>query len=149
MRGFEFAVGVNHFGAALTLGFRLACDGALHLLGYVHLFDFHFADLDAPGLGVLIENDLQLGVYAVALRENFVQFKLTDDAADGGLRQLGNRVLIILHLRQRHVGIDDAEITYGVYFNGDVVAGDDVLWRDVERFDAERDAIESFYGPED
>ena len=113
------------------------------------MLHFHLADLDAPGLGFGVENELQLGVDFVALREDFVEFKLTDHAADGGLRKLRSRVLIVLHLREREIGVDDAEIADGVHFHGDVVARDDVLRRDIERFDAHAHARKRFDGPED
>src|SRR5208282_4299964 len=127
LRGFEFAFGMNNLGAAFAFGFGLAGDGTLHLLGDVDLLHFDFADFDAPGFGVGVEDDLELGVYFVALREDFVQLELADDAADGGLRELRDGVSVVLHLRESHVGVDYAEITYGVYFNADVVASDDVL----------------------
>src|SRR6266852_305548 len=147
--GFELAGGVNNLGAAFAFGFRLAGDRALHLLGDVDLFDFDFTDLDAPRLGFRVENDLEFGINFVALGEDFVQFELADHAADGGLRELRGSVLIILHLGERQIGVDDAEIADRVHFHGDVVAGDDVLRRDVERFDAQAHARERFDGPED
>src|SRR5260221_447845 len=146
--GLELAVRVNNFCAPLAFGFSLTGDGALHLLGDVDLFHFNFADLDAPGLGFRIENDLQLGVDFVALGENFVELELADDAADGGLRELRGCVLVVLHLGQSEIGVDDAEITDGVHFHGDIVARDDVLRRDVQRFDAHAHARKRFDGPE-
>ena len=102
---------MNHLSAALAFGFGLLGNGALHLLRNIHLFHFNFADFDAPRLGVLIQNNLQLGVDFVALREDFIEFELADNAAQGGLGKLRSRVLIILHLRKRQVGVDDAEIS--------------------------------------
>src|SRR6266478_939876 len=148
LRSFELTVSVNDFGAAFAFGFRLAGDGALHLFGNIHLLDFHFGDLDAPGFGVLIENDLQFAVDLVTLGENFVQVKLSDDAAQRGLRQLRSGVLKICHLRQRQIGIHHTEVTYRVYFNRDVVVGDDVLRWNVQRFETQADAIERFDRPE-
>src|ERR1700687_450893 len=145
----ELAIRVDNFCAALAFGFGLAGDGALHLLGDVDLLHFHFADFNAPRLGFRVENDLQLGVDFVALGEDFVELELADDAADGGLRELGGSVLVVLHLREREIGVDDAEITAGVHSHGDVVARDDVLRRDVQRFDAHAHARERFDGPED
>src|SRR5438270_698069 len=148
LRGsFKFAVGVNDFRAALALGFRLPGDGALHLFGNVDLLDFYFGDFDAPGFGVLVQDYLELGVHFFALGEDFVQFKLADDAAQRGLRELRGGVLIVLHLRERRVGVDDAEITHGVHFDGDVVAGDDILRRNVERFKPKADAVQRFDRP--
>src|SRR5262249_9627658 len=148
-RGFKFAIRVNDFGAPLALRFRLAGDGPLHLFGNVDLFDLDLGALDAPGLGVLVEDDLELGVHLFPLRENLVELELADDAAQGGLRQLRGGVLIVLHLRQREIGVDDPEVTNRVHFYRDVVAGDDVLRRNVQRFDAQRDAVEAFDGPKD
>src|SRR6202035_3880661 len=45
--------------------------------------------------------------------------------------------------------VDDAEIADGVNFHGDVVAGDDGLRRDVERFNAQAHAREHFDAPND
>ena len=53
-----------------------------------------------------------------------------------------------MHLGEGHVGVDYAEVADRVYFYGDVVAGDDVLRRNVQGFDTEGDAVESFDGPE-
>ena len=52
----------------LTLGergssqLRLPRDGSLHRLRNIHLFDFHFRYLDTSGLGILINDYLQLHV---------------------------------------------------------------------------------------
>src|SRR5208337_2438719 len=147
LRGFELALCVNDLGAALTFGFGLFGNGTLHRLGNVHLFHFDLADLDAPGLGVLVQDDLQFGVDFVALRKNFVELELADDAAKGGLGQLRSSVLIILHLRHGQVGVDHTEIAHGVYFYGHVVAGDDVLRWNVKRFQAQVDAIQGLNRP--
>src|SRR4029077_4680645 len=102
----------------------------------------------APGFGVLVENDLQFSVHLVALRKNFVQIKLSDDAAQRGLRELRGGVLKISHLLQRQIGIHYAEVTYRIYFNRNVVVSDDVLRRNVQRFQTQADAVERFDGPE-
>src|SRR5262249_19686385 len=57
-------------------------------------------------------------------------------------------VLVVLHLREREVGVDDAEIANGVYFHADVVAGDDVLRGNIEGFETQADAIERRDRPE-
>ena len=49
LRCFELAFRVNNLGAALAFGFRLAGDGALHLLGNIHLLHFDFATLMPQG----------------------------------------------------------------------------------------------------
>src|SRR5258707_15620197 len=47
------------------------------------------------------------------------------------------------------MGVDKAEIPDGIHFYRDIVAGDDVLRRNVERFDAHAHAGKRFDGPED
>ena len=147
LRSFKLALRVNDFCAALALGLGLFGDGALHLLGNVHLLHFHFGDFDAPGFRVGIEYDLKLGVDFVTLGENFIQFELPDDAAESGLRELRRRVLIILDLGEGQIRIHHAEVAHRVDFHGDVVARDDVLRRHVERFQPQTDAIQSFNRP--
>jgi len=49
---------------------------------------FDLADLDAPGLGVLARMICNLALTFVALRKDFVELELADDAAKSGLRQL-------------------------------------------------------------
>ena len=49
-------------GPAFALGLRLAGNGALHVLGKVHLLHFHFGDLDAPRFGLFIQDGLQTRV---------------------------------------------------------------------------------------
>src|SRR5260370_21536295 len=139
---------MDDLGASLAFGFGLLGDGALHLFRNVHLLDFNLADFDAPGFGILVENDLQFRIQFVALREDFIQFELPDDAAQRGLGQLRSGVLIILHLRHGQVGVDYPEIANRVDFHRNVVAGDDVLRGNVERFQPHIDAIQRLNGPE-
>ena len=54
-----------------------------------------------------------------------------------------------MHLREGEIGVDNAEIADGIHFYRDIVAGDDVLRRNVERFDAHAHASKRFDGPED
>src|SRR5260370_191319 len=145
---FKLALGVNNLRPALALGFGLLRDGALHLLGDVHLFDLDFGNLDAPGFRVRVENDLELGVDLVALREYFIEFELSDDAADGGLRELRSCIGVILHLGERQVGVHHAEVAYRIDLHRNVVARNNVLRRNVERFDSHVDAVERFNRPE-
>jgi len=72
------------FCATLAFGLRLPRDGSLHRLRNIHLFDFHFRYLDTPGLGILINDYLQLRVYLFALRIEsvlFLEFYLAFDVA--------------------------------------------------------------------
>ena len=52
----------DNLGSALPLGFGLRGDGPLHLLRQVHLFHVNPSHLNAPRLGMLVENYLELSV---------------------------------------------------------------------------------------
>ena len=83
-RGLELSFGVDDFCATLAFGLRLPRDGSLHRLRNIHLFDFHFRYLDTLGLGILINDYLQLRVYLMALRIEsvlFLEFYLGFDVA--------------------------------------------------------------------
>src|SRR5579859_5949 len=147
--GFVFACGVNDLSAPLALRFGLARNGPLHLFRNIDLLHFHLSYLNTPRLRILVKDQLQLGVNLFAFGEDFVEFELADDAAQSGLRLLRSGVEIVLHLGKRQVCIHNAEVANRVYFNGNVIAGNDVLRRHVESFNAQRDAIKSLDGPED
>ena len=87
----KFPVGVDDLGPALALRFGLARNRPLHILGQVHLLHFHLGHLDAPGLGMLIENGLQARVELFALGEQIIQFHFTQHRTKAGLRQLLDR----------------------------------------------------------
>ena len=138
LRGsFKLAFGVDDFRPALAFGFGLTRDGALHLLGNIHLLDFNLRDFNTPGLGILVKDHLQLAVNFFAFGENLVELELADYAAQSGLRFLRSGVKIVLHLRKSEVGVDHAEIADRVHLHRDVIARDDVLRGDIERFDAQ------------
>ena len=56
----ELAVGVNDLGALFTLRLGLLGHGPLHLLRQVHCLDFDQGDLDPPGVGLLVQDVLEL-----------------------------------------------------------------------------------------
>ena len=65
--GLELALGGDDLGAPLALGLGLLGHGAPHLLGQVDLLHLDGGDLHAPGLGVPVDDLLQLPVDLVAL----------------------------------------------------------------------------------
>ncbi len=67
---FKFAFRVNNLSAALAFRFRLAGDGALHILRNIDLLDLNLRYLDTPRLGILVKDLLQFGVNLFALGEN-------------------------------------------------------------------------------
>src|SRR5208282_4685269 len=145
--GLEFAVGVDDLGAALAFRFGLAGNGALHVLRDVHLLQLHLGDFDAPGLGVLIEDVLELFVHFVAFGKDGVELELAANAAQGGLGELRGGVHVILGAREGQIGVDHLEVADGVDLCRDVVLRDDVLRGHVERFDLHGNAIERVNRP--
>ena len=62
--------------------------GAAHLLGQVDLLHLDGGDLHAPGLGVPVDDLLELPVDLVALREQVVELHLAEHRAQRGLGEL-------------------------------------------------------------
>ena len=97
-------------------------------------------DLDAPGLGGLVEDALQVDVELVALREQVIHLVLADHRAQRGLGDLAGGIEGVRDLDDRLARIDDAEIHHRVHLHRDVVARDHVLLGHVEHDDAQVDA---------
>ena len=56
LRGLQFALGVDHLGAAHALGLGLLGDRADHGLVEVDVLELDVGDLDAPRIGLLVED---------------------------------------------------------------------------------------------
>jgi hypothetical protein len=136
-RRLELGLGVDHLGAAITLGFRLAGHRALHVLGDPHVLDLDGDDLDSPRFGLLVDDALQFLVEVLALGEQGVELGLAEHGPQRGLRDLGRRLQVVLDVDDRGVRVHDAEVRDGIHTGGHVVAGDDVL-----RGDRVRDRVE-------
>ncbi len=125
--GLEFSVSMNHLGAAVAFSLRLLGDGAHHVFGQFDISDLHHADLDAPGLGLGVQNGLNIGIDLAALGQHFIQVVLAQHRAQGGLRQLAGCGEKIFHLDKGLFWIDDAEIQHRIHLDGHVVPRDHVL----------------------
>ena len=108
--------------------------------GQLDVLDLDRRDLDAPGLGLLVDDLLQLDVEPLALGEQRVELGLAEHRAQRGLRDLGGGEEEVLDLGDRLVRVDDAEVGDGVDAHGDVVLGDDLLRRHVQRDRSQVDA---------
>ena len=73
LRRTEFTLGMDDLGPFLTLCLGLAGHGSLHCIRQLDIFDLDDADLDAPGLGLLINNLLELLVDLITVDEQLVQ----------------------------------------------------------------------------
>ncbi len=96
-----------------------------------------------------VDDGLDALVEVVAMGEQLVEVDLAEDGAEGGLGELRGLVDVVGDLDDGLDGVDDAEGDDGVDLEGDVVAGDDVLRRDLHGFLAERDADDLVDGAED
>jgi len=74
----ELSLGGNDLGPLLALCLGLAGNGPLHGLGQLHVLHLHRADLDAPRLGLLVDDLLEVLVDALPLRKQVVEAVLTE-----------------------------------------------------------------------
>src|SRR5215210_965494 len=129
--GLVLALGGDDLGAPLALALGLPRHRPLHLLRNLDVLDLDDADLDPPGVGLLVYYRLQLLVYLLAVNEQVVEVLLAQDAPERRLGDLARREHVVLDLDHGFVGIDDPEVDDGVDAGRHVVAGDDVLGRHV------------------
>ena len=95
------------------------------------MLDLDRRDLDAPRVGLLVENRLEPMVDLLPSRKQLVQLDLAQDRPQGRLRELARRVVVVLDLDDRATWVHDPEVHDGVDFDRHVVPRDDVLWRNV------------------
>ena len=132
LRRLQLAGGVDDLGAFLALGLGLPRHRALHVWRQIDVLHLDGRHLDAPGIGVLIENLLQLLIQPIALRQQIVELDLAEHAAQRGLGELRRRVHVVLDLDNRPARVHDAEVEHRVDLDRHVVARDHVLRRHVE-----------------
>ena len=87
------------------------------------------AHLHAPWLGLLVDDLLEPFVDAFALGQQFVKLGLAQHAPQRRLGDQRGRPDVVGDADDGPPGIDDPEVGYGVDFDRDVVAGDDLLRR--------------------
>jgi len=85
------------------------------------MLDLHIGNLDAPAVGLAVENLLDVLVELVALGQNLVEFVLAEHRAQGGLSQLAGGVHKVLYGDDGLFRIDDPVIDHGIDPHGDVV----------------------------
>src|SRR5215469_2962599 len=76
LRRLVLSLGVDDLGAPRAFGLRLLRHRTHHALIEVDVLDLDGRDLDAPGLGALVEDALQVDVELVALRQQIVHLVL-------------------------------------------------------------------------
>src|SRR5258708_3891205 len=96
-----------------------------------------------------IDDGLNAQVESLAMGKKLVEFDLTENSTEGRLRELRGLVDVVRDFDDDFDGIDDAKGENGVDFEGDVVAGDDVLRRHLHGFLSEGDTDDLIDRPED
>ncbi len=107
--GFQLALGVDDLGAPLALRLGLAAHGTAHGFGQLDVLDLDQRDLDAPWVGEVVDDLLELLVDLVALDQQVVELDLAEDAAQGGLGDLRRADQVVLDGDDRSDGLDDVE----------------------------------------
>ncbi len=128
---------MDYLGPALSLCLRLCRHHAFHLLGELNLFNLHGGDLDAPGVGVLVDNLLKHLVEPLPLGEQLIKLGLAEDIAQGGLGYLGGGSDMVQDLDHGALRVNYPEVNYGVHPDGDIVLGDYLLVRDIHGDDTQ------------
>src|SRR5258705_2286564 len=127
--GLLLAHRIDYLGAPQPLRLGLLGNRPHHGFIEIDILDLDGGDLDAPNVGLLIENFLDVGVKSVSFGEHLVQLVLAEHRAKRGLRQLTGRGHVIDDLDDRALGIDDAEVKNGIDLDRNVVARNHVLRR--------------------
>ena len=133
LRRLELALGVDDLRAPLALGLGLAGHRPLHRLGDLDVLDLDDRDLDAPRLGLLVDDLLQLLVEPLALGQELVEVGAAEHGAQRRLGDLRGGRRERLDRRHRRRRVDDAEVADRGDPGRDVVARDQLLGRDRHR----------------
>jgi hypothetical protein len=81
VRRLQLTLGMNDFGAPLSLSLCLFGHGALHLLRQIDMFELHQNHFDAPGLAFGVEDFLNARIELFSLGKKLVQLGLTANTA--------------------------------------------------------------------
>ncbi len=137
--GSFFALGRNNRGAAFTFGFGLFGHSTLHVGWEFDVLEFNIFDIDAPFVGLSVNNFANLGRDFVAFAEDFVEIKITSHITEGGLRKRAGGVSVIGGLKDGFGRVNNTEINNCIDIDGNIVARDDFLFGNVHRCSADID----------
>jgi hypothetical protein len=88
LSGLVLTLGGDDLGAPVALGLGLAEHRASHGLGQLDVLDLDEGDLDAPGVGDVVDDPLEPLVHLVQVDQQLRQVDLAEDAAQGHLGDL-------------------------------------------------------------
>src|SRR5829696_658033 len=130
--GLVLALCSDDFGPTFALALGLARHRPLHLRRDLDVLDLDHADLYPPRLGLLGYYLLELLVYGFPVGQEVVEILLAEDAPQGSLAYLACGQDVVLDLDDALVRVHHPEVDHRGYAGGDVVAGDEVLGRDIQ-----------------
>ena len=139
--GLELALGVDDLCPALALGLGLPGHRALHRLGNLHILDLDGRDLDAPRLGLLVDDLLEGLVEPLALGQaaDRDRRRRAPSAASSG-RSARSRGRRPRSASTAAAGSTTLEVADRRHPGRNVVASDHLLRRDRQRDGAQLDA---------
>jgi hypothetical protein len=126
-RGLAEALGLEDVGALLALGLHLPRHRIDQVARRLDVLDLDAVDLDAPGMGRLVDHAQHLGIDLVALGQRLVQVHRADHGADVGHHQVEDGDLQGGDLVRGLGRIQHLEEDHAVDLHHRVVLGDDVL----------------------
>jgi len=113
----------------------------LDLLGREDVLQLHAVDLDAPGVGGLVENRAHLGVDDIAAGQALIELEIADDVTQGGGGEVLDGDHGLLDAVGVELGVGDLEIDHGVDLHGNVILRDNRLGREVRHLLLEGDDL--------
>src|SRR3569833_1523736 len=116
---------MDYFRAAVPLRLRLTGNGAYHALVDIDMLELDVGDLDAPGIRLLVEDTLDVGIEFFAARQHIVEFVLPQHRTQGGLRELPGRRIEIFHLYDGALRVHNAVIHHGIHLHRQLHHGDE------------------------
>ncbi len=125
------AICLKYQGATLAFGFHLAVHGLSNISRRLNALEFHTHNANAPFVSCFIEDVAQRDVDLLAASERLIQLHLTNNVTQIGLCQFGCSHVEVGDVVKQFKGIGGLVVDYGIYRNGDVVLGDDLLWRNI------------------
>ena len=126
------ALGGEDFGALLTLGLHLLGHGLGDVVRRGEVLDLHAGDLHAPGIGGQVDDAQEALIDGVTVGEDLVEIHRAEHGTHIGEGEVGDGAVEIGHLIGGAGGIHHLDESDGVGSYLGIVAGDDVLGRNVD-----------------
>ena len=124
--------GIEDVGALFAFGLHLAAHGADDVGGRADVLEFDAGDLDAPGVGRLIDHGQEAGVDLVALGQSFVEVHRAHDGAQVGGGELHDRHVQFGDFIGGLGGVQHLEEDHAVDRHHGIILGDDLLPRNID-----------------